>query len=141
MIGEAYAFLASVLCGMFAVAVWCGAESIRNVFCVKGFVSAVLDILFWAVVSAVFCYFLWLTTNLQIRFFEFIGVGIGAFFCYITLGKCLNYIFTAFFSIFLKIIQFIFKILLTPCKFLYKILIVGKNVKKKKGTNNDRAEK
>ena len=141
MIGEAYAFLASVLCGMFAVAVWYVAESIRKVFRVNWIISAVLDILFWTVVSAVFCYFLWLTTNLQIRFFEFIGVGIGAFFCYITLGKCLNYIFTAFFSIFLKIIQFIFKILLTPCKFLYKILIVGKNVKKKKGTNNDRAEK
>ena len=137
MIGEAYAFLASVLCGMFAVAVWCGAESIRNVFCVGRFASAVLDIMFWTVVTVFFCYSLWVTVNLRIRFFEFIGVGIGAFFCYITLGKCLCFIFTGILSIFLKIIQFILKILLTPCKFLYKILVEEKNVKKKKGTNND----
>ena len=137
MTGQVYAFLASILCGMFAVAVWYGLEAFREVFCVNRFINAILDVIWWTAVTALLCYCLWCTVSLDIRLFEFIGVGIGVFFCYITLGKCLKLIFSAFLTIFLKIIRFIFKILLTPWTFLYKILIVEKNARIRKGTKHD----
>lgn len=126
MTNEVYAFVAAIICGILAVVFWTLTEALRNAINAKAVLNGILDVLWWIGVCVVFSICMWQILNLRVRFFEFVGVGIGVFLCHITLKKTLNYIFGLIFEIILKIFQFIFKILLTPWAFLYKILIVDK---------------
>ncbi len=138
---EGHAFIASVLCGVFAVVFWYAIDALRTALNARAVANGLLDILWWLTVAGIFSVCMWEIISLRIRFFEFLGVGIGAISCNFIFGKPLNWLFGLIFGIFLKIIQFIFKILLTPWTFLYKILIVGIFGKIKKGIKNDRPKK
>lgn len=145
MTAELWAFAAAVVCGVLAVVLWNAAEAFKNVFGARAAAEYVSDILWWICVCSVFCICMWQILNLRIRFFEFIGVGLGAFLCAVTISAPVKYLFGLFFEIILKIIQFILKILLTPWTFLYKILIVEKLGKNRsetgKAADNESPEK
>ena len=126
MTNEMYAFICAIACGMLSVILWNITEALRNSMRAKAVLNGILDVLWWVTVVVVFCICVWEIVNFRIRAFEFIGVGIGAIFCHITLAKPIRYVCGLIFGIFFKIIQFIFKILLTPWTFLYKILVVDK---------------
>lgn len=145
MTSELYAFIAAIICGMLAVALWNVTEALRNTINAKAILNGLFDILWWVTVCVVFCMCMWQILSLKVRFFEFLGVGIGAFLCHIVLGRLIRYISGVIFEKILKIIQIIFKILLTPGAFLYKILIVDifkkKVLKYGKVAQNDSPQK
>lgn len=145
MTNEVYAFICAIVCGMLSVILWNIIEALRNSMRAKAVLNGILDVLWWVIVAIVFCMCMWEIINLKIRAFEFIGVGIGAILCHITLARPIRYISGLIFGIFFKIIQFIFKILLTPWTFLYKILIVDKiskvRLKPRKVAENDSPQK
>ena len=58
------------------------------------------------------------------RFYEPLGIILGAVFYFLLFSKWILKLFLFIFENILKFAKFIFKILLTPPKFLYKILIV-----------------
>lgn len=126
MTAEMYAFIAAIACGMLSVILWNITEALRSSIRAKTVINGLLDVIWWVVIAVVFCMCMWEIINLRIRAFEFIGVGIGAIVCHITLARPIRYVCGRIFAFFLKIIQLIFKILLTPGAFLYKILIVNK---------------
>lgn len=110
---EAYAFLLAVGCGFFAVALL-GA---RNAIDRGLFLSILLDICWWGIVSVMFVYCMWQSVAFEVRLFQIIGVGIGALLAHFTVQKLFNTITKWFLTV-------IFKLLLTPWTFLYKIIIV-----------------
>lgn len=138
---EGYAFAVSMLCGVFAVVFWYALNGLRTALDAKLIINGILDVLWWVVLAIIFSASMWEIISLRIRFYEFLGVGIGAILCYFILGKPLDWFFGLIFAFFLKIIQFIFKILLTPWTFLYKILVVVIFRKIKKGIKDDRLKK
>lgn len=145
MTNDVYAFLGAIICGMLSVVLWNVAEALRKTINAKAIINGLLDVLWWVSVCVVFTICIWEILSLKVRFFEFLGVGIGAFLCHIVLGRPMRYIFSIVFEIFLKIIKIIFKILLTPGAFLYKILVVDFLGKKcfrcRKVAKNDSAQK
>ena len=145
MTAEMYAFISAIACGMLSVILWNVTEALRNAICAKAVINGFLDVIWWVVVSVVFSICMWEIISLKIRAFEFIGVGIGAVVCHITLARPIRYVCGKIFGFFFKIIQFIFKILLTPWTFLYKILVVDKTsklrLKSRKVARNDSPQK
>lgn len=145
MTAEMYAFISAIACGMLSVILWNITEALRNTIRAKAVINGVMDALWWVVTAVVFSICMWEITSLKIRAFEFIGVGIGAIVCHITLARPIRYVCGKIFGFFFKIIQFIFKILLTPWTFLYKILVVEKlrkpHLKLRKVAQNDSPEK
>lgn len=145
MTNELYAFICAIVCGILSVILWNITEAFRNSIRAKAVINGILDVLWWVVAVVVFCMCMWEIINLKIRAFEFIGVGIGAFLCHITLARPIRYVSGLIFGFFFKIIQFIFKILLTPWTFLYKILVVDKisklRFKSRKVAENDSPQK
>lgn len=145
MTAEMYAFISAIACGMLSVILWNVTEALRNAIRAKAVINGFLDVIWWVVVSVVFCICMWEIISLKIRAFEFIGVGIGAILCHITLAKPIRFVCGKIFGFFFKIIQFIFKILLTPWTFLYKILVVDKisklRFKSRKVAENDSPQK
>ena len=145
MTAEMYAFISAIACGMLSVRLWNIIGALRNAICAKAVINGFLDVLWWVVSAVVFSICMWEIISLKIRAFEFIGVGIGAIVCYITLARPIRYVCGKIFGFFFKIIQFIFKILLTPWAFLYKILVVEKSrkphLKFRKVAQNDSPEK
>ena len=138
MTAEMYAFISAIACGMLSVILWNITEALRNTICAKAVINGVLDVLWWVVVTVVFSICMWEIISLKIRAFEFIGVGIGAIVCYITLARPIRYVCGIIF-------EFFFKILLTPWTFLYKILVVEifqkTKLKSGKVEKNDSPEK
>ncbi len=145
MTAEMYAFISAIACGMLSVILWNITEALRNAIRAKAVINGFLDVIWWVVVSVVFCICMWEIISLKIRAFEFIGVGIGAILCHITLARPIRFVCGKIFGFFFKIIQFIFKILLTPWTFLYKILVVDKlsklRFKSRKVAENDSPQK
>ena len=141
MTAEMYAFISAIACGMLSVILWNITEALRNTIRAKAVINGVMDALWWVVTAVVFSICMWEIISLKIRAFEFIGVGIGAIVCHITLARPIRYVCGKIFGFFFKIIQFIFKILLTPWTFLYKILVVVIFRKIKKGIKDDRLKK
>lgn len=145
MTAEMYAFISAIACGMLSVILWNVTEALRNAIRAKAVINGFLDVIWWVVVSVVFCICMWEIISLKIRAFEFIGVGIGAILCHITLARPIRFVCGKIFGFFFKIIQFIFKILLTPWTFLYKILVVDKlsklRFKSRKVAENDSPQK
>ncbi len=145
MTAEMYAFISAIACGMLSVILWNVTEALRNSMRAKAVINGFLDVIWWVVVSVVFCICMWEIISLKIRAFEFIGVGIGAILCHITLARPIRFVCGKIFGFFFKIIQFIFKILLTPGAFLYKILVVDKisklRFKSRKVAENDSPQK
>lgn len=145
MTAEMYAFISAIACGMLSVILWNVTEALRNSIRAKAVINGFLDVIWWVVVSVVFCICMWEIISLKIRAFEFIGVGIGAILCHITLARPIRFVCGKIFGFFFKIIQFIFKILLTPWTFLYKILVVDKlsklRFKSRKVAENDSPQK
>lgn len=138
---ESYAFIAAILCGVGAALLWHAFGALRITLGSGAITDGVLDLVWWVTIAVAFSICMWQFTALRIRFFEFLGVGIGGIFTHFALGRVLDYVFGIVFAVFLKIIRFIFKILLTPWTFLYKILIVGIFGKFKKGTKNGTPKK
>ncbi len=145
MTAEMYAFISAIACGMLSVILWNVTEALRNTIRAKAVINGFLDVLWWVVLVVVFSICMWEIISLKIRAFEFIGVGIGAIVCHITLARPIRYVCRKIFGFFFKIIQFIFKILLTPWTFLYKILVVEKlrkpHLKSRKVAENDSPQK
>ena len=145
MTAEMYAFISAIACGMLSVILWNIIGALRNTIHTKAVINGFLDVLWWVVSAVVFSICMWEIISLKVSAFEFIGVGIGAIVCYITLARPIRYVCGKIFGFFFKIIQFIFKILLTPWAFLYKILVVEKSrkphLKFRKVAQNDSPEK
>ena len=139
------AFLLSILCGACSVALWGTFETMRKTVRCNTLINFIFDLVWWALSVGFFCVCIWLANSMQLRFFEMIGVGLGAVLYYLTLYKPIMWIFGIVFGGVVKIIKFIFKILLTPWTFLYKILVVGiirkLCFKKGKVANNDSPQK
>lgn len=110
---EVWAFLLATLCGFFAIALL----GVRNAIDGGLAISIIADVIWWCVAFFMFVYCMWQTVAFEIRFFQLIGVGLGAILAHFTVER-----FITKFARFL--LGLIFKILLTPWAFLYKILVV-----------------
>lgn len=110
---EAWAFLLAILCGFFAIVLL----GVRNAIDGGLVINIIADVIWWGVAFLMFVYCMWQTVAFEIRFFQIIGVGLGAILAHFTVERLITK-FTRFLS------GLIFKILLTPWAFLYKILVV-----------------
>lgn len=110
---QAWAFLLSVLCGFFAIVLL----GVRNAIDGGFVVNIIADVIWWCVAFFLFAFCMWKTVAFELRFFQLIGVGIGAVLAHFTVERIMAKI-TRF------LLRLIFKILLTPWTFLYKILVV-----------------
>ena len=114
MAREVWVLLAMVCTGALSGVLFDLMRAIRSNF--KGTVmAAVTDAVYWMAVSVFVWYTLLIFYDGQIRFFEFLGLGIGLVLYFLLLSRLILRIFIGIFKLF-------FKILLTPAGFLYKII-------------------
>ena len=106
---EVYVFLAMIICGGALAVVFDMLRAMRMVLNPSAVIVSASDILFWIFAAYVISAAAWNFNSGIFRFYEPLGIILGAVF---------------YFENILKFAKFIFKILLTPPKFLYKILIV-----------------
>ncbi len=124
MTKEAYALIASALCGAGSVMLYDVFRAIRLSVKQNGFFVFLEDVIFWCVCTAAMWNCLWRFNNGEVRAFEIAGFVIGALLYILTLQKLFFVLFKVIFKNIFKFIHLIFQILLTPPKFLYKILLV-----------------
>ena len=114
---EVYVFLAMIICGGALAVVFDMLRAMRMVLNPSAVIVSASDILFWIFAAFVISAAAWNFNSGIFRFYEPLGIILGAVFYFLLFSKWIL-------KLFLKFAKFIFKILLTPPKFLYKILIV-----------------
>ena len=99
-------------------------RAMRMVLNPSAVIVSASDILFWIFAAYVISAAAWNFNSGIFRFYEPLGIILGAVFYFLLFSKWILKLFLFIFENILKFAKFIFKILLTPPKFLYKILIV-----------------
>ncbi len=120
--GEISIFMWSILCGAIIMTAY-------DVFCIftnqdtySVLVCNIFDALFITCASSIMIFIMLSVSNGYIRFYEFLGAFIGAFFYKCTLSRLFKPLFYRIIYGFFAIFQLFFKILLTPIRFMYKIM-------------------
>ena len=121
---EVYVFLAMIICGGALAVVFDMLRAMRMVLNPSAVIVSASDILFWIFAAYVISAAAWNFNSGIFRFYEPLGIILGAVFYFLLFSKWILKLFLFIFENILKFAKFIFKILLTPPKFLYKILIV-----------------
>ncbi len=121
---ELYVFFTMIVCGG-ALMMFFDFERafLRAIGSGKG-LTAVCDILFWIIAGFCSMVCVWNFNSGIFRFYEPVGLVLGAVFYFCLLSKLFFGVFIKMIENILKFMRLIFKILLTPPRFLYKILVV-----------------
>ncbi len=119
---EAYVFLASVLCGVFISVIYDILRVIRSYVKTTHAVTNTQDIIFWCIALIIMFFTVFHTNHGYVRWYEFLGVFLGALLYFLTLSKAFYMVSKKFIDIFFKIFEFFCKILLTPLVFTYNII-------------------
>lgn len=101
---------------------------------------ALSDVLFCASAMFIILACVWNLNSGIFRFYEIVGMLLGAILYFSTLSKWILRIFIFIFEKILKLGKIILKILLTPLSFLYKILVVPirEKIRKDSGSGDER---
>ena len=122
---EVYVFLAMIICGGALAVVFDMLRAMRMVLNPSAVIVSASDILFWIFAAYVISAAAWNFNSGIFRFYEPLGIILGAVFYFLLFSKWILKLFLFIFENILKFAKFIFKIFLTPPKFLYIILIVS----------------
>lgn len=103
---------------------------------------ALSDVLFCASAMFIILACVWNLNSGIFRFYEIVGMLLGAILYFSTLSKWILRIFIFIFEKILKLGKIILKILLTPLSFLYKILVVPirEKIRKDSGSGDERVQ-
>ena len=121
---EVYVFLAMIICGGALAVVFDMLRVMRMILNPSAVIVSASDILFWIFAAFVISAAAWNLNSGIFRFYEPLGIILGAVIYFLLFSKWILKLFLFIFENILKFAKLIFKILLTPPKFLYKILIV-----------------
>ena len=113
-----------IICGGALAVVFDMLRAMRMVLNPSAVIVSASDILFWIFAAYVISAAAWNFNSGIFRFYEPLGIILGAVFYFLLFSKWILKLFLFIFENILKFAKFIFKILLTPPKFFYKILIV-----------------
>lgn len=146
MAKEAVFFLVMTACGAGIAFLFDIFRAFRITVKPSVVIVAVSDVLFCAL--AMFSMFacVWNGNSGIFRFYEPVGVILGAALYFSILSKWILTALVFIFENILKFTRFIFKILLTPLSFLYKILVVPirdsirNKIRKDRGTCDERIQ-
>ena len=119
---EAYVFLASVLCGVLIGVIYDILRVMRSYVKTTHAVNDVQDIVFWCIALIIMFFTVFHTNQGYVRWYEFLGVFLGALLYFLTMGKVFCIVLNKIIDVFLKIFVFFCKILLTPLVFTYNII-------------------
>ncbi|MBR5156721.1 MAG: spore cortex biosynthesis protein YabQ [Clostridia bacterium] len=119
---EAYVFLASALCGVFISVIYDVLRVIRLYAKTSYAVTNIEDIIFWFIALIIMFFTVFYTNYGYVRWYEFLGVFLGALLYFLTISKTVCMVLKKFIEIFFKIFVFFCKILLTPLVFTYNII-------------------
>ncbi len=122
---EVYVFLAMIICGGALAVVFDMLRAMRMVLNPSAVIVSASDILFWIFAAFVISAAAWNFNSGIFRFYEPLGIILGAVFYFLLFSKWILKLFLFIFENILKFAKFIFKILLTPAHFLYKMICVG----------------
>lgn len=146
MAKEAVFFLIMTACGAGIAFLLDIFRAFRITLKPSAVIAAVSDVIFCALAMFFMFACVWNGNSGIFRFYELVGVILGAVLYFSLLSK---WILTALIFVFeniLKFTRFIFKILLTPLSFLYKILVVPirnktvNKIRKDRGTCDERIQ-
>lgn len=121
---ELYVFFAMIICGGALSVVFDMLRAMRITLNPASVIVSASDILFWIFTAFVISATVWNFNSGVFRFYEPLGIILGAVFYFLLCSKCILKLFLFIFENIFKFTKFIFKILLTPLRFLYKILVV-----------------
>ena len=110
-------FLQAVLLGVGLGVLYDGFRSVRMVFRTGWIVNLLMDLLFWAVATAVFCIFVLTAARGNCRLYLLVGMALGILFYQLTVSILVQQLWKGGFSI----VNFV-------CK---KIALLGKTAKNK----------
>lgn len=95
-------FLLSVLCGACAMVLWAVIGAVRDSVRVGVFPNGIMDVIWWVAAVVLFCTAMWRSSSMDLRFFEFVGVGLGAVLCRFTIQTPLRRLFSVIFQFFFE---------------------------------------
>lgn len=121
---ELIVFFVMVCCGAAAAVFFDFLRAVRIFFKPNGIVVGITDTVFWTLSAFAATACVWNFYDGKLRFFEPVGLGLGAVLYFLLLSKWILRFFLFLIENIFKIVRVIFKILLTPALFLYKILVV-----------------
>lgn len=119
---EVYIFLIMVLLGATSVFLFDLFRIMRKLIKMSTALVAVTDFVFWIIFSVIIVGGIVYFNNGSLRWYEFIGMILGAIIYFGVLSRPIMFVFIKIIDLFAKFIGYILKILLTPLIFLYKIL-------------------
>ena len=119
---EAYVFLASALCGVFISIIYDILRIVRSYVKTTHAVTNTQDLVFWCIALVIMFFTVFHTNHGYVRWYEFLGVFLGAILYFLTLSKAFCIVIKKIIDIFFKIFVFFCKNLLTPLVFTYNII-------------------
>lgn len=121
---ELFVFLVMICCGSVLSLFFDLLRAVRSVVQQGKTAAAVSDAFFWIVSGFISVACVWNFYGGKFRFFEPLGIFLGAVFYFSLLSGAVLKLLTFVIDKIFKFIGLILKILLTPALFLYKILVV-----------------
>lgn len=118
---QAWLFLIFVINGLLIGFIFDVFRILRISFKTKDIVTYIQDILFWLITGAIVLYSIFVFNNGEIRFYMFLGIGIGVILYIILFSKYIIEFTVQFIKILKIIIHKLLNIILVPITFIKKL--------------------
>lgn len=122
---EVFTLLYSTLAGITIAAIYDLFKILRKTTKAGIFFSAITDIVFWILATAIMFFVIFNVNNGKLRWYQFFGAFSGGIIWFLLFSRPFIFLICRFIDIFFKIFEFFLKILLTPLKFMYNIIYVS----------------
>lgn len=127
---QALIFFSMVLCGCAGGAVFDLFRIGRKLFSPNAVVVFVTDLLFWLICSCTVFYASLLVNSGELRWYEFIGIGIGLILYFFMLSRLFTKLILAILRLFALFFRFLYRILAVPCRLLARpVRFAGRKTK------------
>ena len=124
MTHDAVVFLLMAAMGAVFALIYDFMRAIHKYLTGRGKIVAVTDIVYWLVISYLLIFGIAYINNGVIRWYEFVGIGLGALIYILTISRFIYSILCIIVGCIIKIWEYIFKFCLTASHFLYKMIIM-----------------
>ena len=119
---QAYLFLIFVINGLLIGFIFDVFRILRISFKTKDFVTYIQDIIFWLITGTIVLYSIFVFNNGEIRFYMFLGIGIGVILYIILFSKYIIKFTVKLIKILKNIIHKFLNIIFIPITFIKKLL-------------------
>lgn len=137
---QAYVFLATVYGGLIIGLFFDIYRMIRRILKPGKFITGIMDLIFWVIIALFSFFILFYINDGQVRFYSFLGIGIGWGLYILSISQFIMWIFDLIYKWVSKFLAWVFKIIKWPFAKVFQgismfVRTIKNNFRRKKATD------